>query len=62
MSENISEEYSLNRYITTFEELAPIGSGGFGEVFKVKDRFDEQLYAVKKVIIESEISFYENYF
>ena len=62
LSENISEEYSLNRYKTRFEELAPIGSGSFGEVFKVKHRFDDQLYAVKKVIIKSEICFYENYF
>ncbi|CAG2172498.1 unnamed protein product, partial [Oppiella nova] len=39
-------------FMKFFEELSTIGSGGFGTVFKVKHRFDEQLYAVKRVQIK----------
>ncbi|CAG2169642.1 unnamed protein product [Oppiella nova] len=38
-----------NNYQNLFEELSAIGSGGFGTVFKVKHRFDEHIYAVKRV-------------
>ncbi|CAG2163131.1 unnamed protein product [Oppiella nova] len=38
-----------NHYQNLFEELSAIGSGGFGTVFKVKHRFDEHIYAVKRV-------------
>ncbi|CAG2163132.1 unnamed protein product [Oppiella nova] len=38
-----------NHYQNLFEELSPIGLGGFGTVFKVKHRFDEHIYAVKRV-------------
>ncbi|CAG2168751.1 unnamed protein product [Oppiella nova] len=40
-----------NLYKNQFTELSdkPIGSGGFGTVFKVKHKIDEQIYAVKRV-------------
>ncbi|CAG2167859.1 unnamed protein product [Oppiella nova] len=38
-----------SHYQNLFEELSAIGSGGFGTVFKVKHRFDEHIYAVKRV-------------
>ena len=38
-----------NHFQNLFEELSAIGSGGFGTVFKVKHRFDEHIYAVKRV-------------
>ncbi|CAG2167093.1 unnamed protein product, partial [Oppiella nova] len=46
-----------NHYKSFFEELSdnPIGSGGFGTVFKVRHRFDEHIYAVKRIHKEDEI-------
>ncbi|CAG2170571.1 unnamed protein product [Oppiella nova] len=38
-----------NHYQNLFDELSAIGSGGFGTVFKVKHRFDEHIYAVKRI-------------
>ncbi|CAG2165845.1 unnamed protein product [Oppiella nova] len=48
LGENLSE----NLYHKLFIELSAIGSGYFGTVFKVKHRFDEQIYAVKRVEIK----------
>ncbi|CAG2164029.1 unnamed protein product [Oppiella nova] len=41
-----------NHYQNLFEELSTIGSGGFGTVFKVKHKFDEHIYAIKRVEIK----------
>ncbi len=38
----------------------PIGTGGYGFVFKVINKFDEEEYAVKKVVIKGLIT--SNYF
>lgn len=43
---------ATQRYKTDFEELAPIGKGGFGSVFKCKNKLDGQLYAVKKIFLQ----------
>ncbi|XP_035775078.1 membrane-associated tyrosine- and threonine-specific cdc2-inhibitory kinase-like [Anopheles albimanus] len=37
-------------YEQCFDQLAKVGEGSFGEVFKVRSRTDGQLYAVKKSI------------
>lgn len=37
------------RYISDFEEISKIGSGGFSSVFKVKNKLDDNFYAVKKI-------------
>ena len=37
------------RYVSDFEEITKIGSGGFSSVFKVKNKLDDNLYAVKKI-------------
>jgi len=37
------------RYISDFEEITKIGSGGFSSVFKVKNKLDDNFYAVKKI-------------
>jgi len=37
-----------SRYERDFEELNLVGQGGFGAVFKAKNRLDDNLYAVKK--------------
>ncbi|XP_067933862.1 eukaryotic translation initiation factor 2-alpha kinase 1-like isoform X2 [Watersipora subatra] len=38
-----------SRYSNDFHEIKSIGSGGFGSVFKVRNKLDEMLYAIKKV-------------
>jgi hypothetical protein len=43
------ERTLTNHYRTTFDELKPVGQGGFGSVFQVRGRVDHRLYAVKKV-------------
>ena len=40
---------SYSRYRSDFEELQLLGRGGFGEVFKVRNRVDQLLYAVKRI-------------
>ncbi|CAG2163402.1 unnamed protein product [Oppiella nova] len=52
---NVSSELGNNsfenNYINLFEELSTIGSGAFGKVYKVKHRFDEHIYAVKRILL-----------
>jgi serine/threonine protein kinase len=38
-----------SRYLQEFEELSLVGTGAFGHVFKVRNRIDSLLYAVKKI-------------
>lgn len=45
---------SSTRYRTDFVELGVLGRGGGGEVVKVRNRLDRRIYAVKKIILESE--------
>lgn len=37
------------RYISDFEEIRKIGVGGFSSVFEVKNKLDDNFYAVKKI-------------
>ncbi|CAI5711587.1 unnamed protein product [Hyaloperonospora brassicae] len=41
-----------SRYLGDFKELGLLGRGGGGEVVKVRNRLDRQLYAVKKVKVD----------
>ncbi len=41
-----------NRYISDFKELELIGQGGFGKVYKVLNRLDQQQYAIKMISFE----------
>jgi translation initiation factor 2-alpha kinase 4 len=43
-----------SRYASDFIELGVLGRGGGGEVVKVRNRLDGRVYAVKKIILESE--------
>lgn len=43
-----------SRYRTDFVELGLLGRGGGGEVVKVRNRLDKRIYAIKKIILESE--------
>ncbi|XP_026505407.1 interferon-induced, double-stranded RNA-activated protein kinase isoform X3 [Terrapene carolina triunguis] len=43
------------RLIKDFEEIEPIGSGGFGNVFKAKQIIDKKNYAVKRVMCSDKV-------
>ena len=38
-----------SRYAHDFEELGKIGEGGFGQVFKARNKLDGHIYAIKKI-------------
>ena len=40
---------STSRYKEEFVEMNRLGKGGFGSVFKVKNKLDGRKYAVKKI-------------
>jgi len=53
----VKTQYSNNsKYEQEFEEIQSLGSGSFGKVYKVRYRFDEEIYAVKKIDLKG-ISF-----
>ncbi|XDV44660.1 hypothetical protein PO909_012907 [Leuciscus waleckii] len=41
-----------SRYLSEFEEIATLGKGAYGKVFKVTNKLDGQEYAVKKILIK----------
>lgn len=43
-----------SRYFNDFTELDKISQGGFGEVFKARHKIDNHIYAIKKILINSE--------
>ncbi|KAL9656385.1 hypothetical protein ABK040_005151 [Willaertia magna] len=43
-----------SRYKTDFEELEALGEGGFGRVFKVRNKLDQRIYAIKKIKFNSQ--------
>ena len=45
----------LNTYNKTFYELNLLGSGSFGNVYKVHHKLDNEYYAMKKIIITDEL-------
>ncbi|PRP82937.1 eukaryotic translation initiation factor 2-alpha kinase 4 isoform 1 [Planoprotostelium fungivorum] len=45
----IEPRVTSSRYRNDFEELAELGSGGFGVVVKARNKLDERYYAIKKV-------------
>lgn len=47
---------NFSRYQTDFVELAPLGRGGGGEVVQAINRLDRRIYAIKRIILESEDS------
>ncbi len=55
---SLETQFSYNgMYKHKFEQIAKLGKGGFGAVFKVKSRGDKQIYAVKKIPSQGEIHF-----
>jgi len=41
----------ISNYKNVFIEEKRIGRGGFGQVFRVTNRFDDQHYAIKKILV-----------
>jgi alpha-tubulin suppressor-like RCC1 family protein len=61
-SDNFNDNFDnlmlLNeRYKSEFTELCLIGKGSYGSVFKAQHQLDKQLYAVKKIHLNSELIF-----
>ncbi len=51
---NNNDASSSSRYKNDFIELDFLGKGGGGEVVKVRNRLDRRIYAIKKVVMQSE--------
>ncbi|NXU36194.1 E2AK1 kinase, partial [Drymodes brunneopygia] len=45
-------EAQTSRYLNEFEEVARLGKGGYGKVYKVRNKLDGQFYAIKKIKIK----------
>ncbi|XP_021562064.1 eukaryotic translation initiation factor 2-alpha kinase 1 isoform X3 [Carlito syrichta] len=51
-SREVAFEAQTSRYLNEFEELAILGRGGYGRVYKVRNKLDGQFYAIKKILIK----------
>ncbi|XP_023374399.1 eukaryotic translation initiation factor 2-alpha kinase 1 isoform X2 [Otolemur garnettii] len=51
-SKEVAFEPQTSRYLNEFEELAILGKGGYGRVYKVRNKLDGQYYAIKKILIK----------
>ncbi|NWU05619.1 E2AK1 kinase, partial [Cephalopterus ornatus] len=45
-------EAQTSRYLNEFDEVARLGTGGYGKVYKVRNKLDGQFYAIKKINIK----------
>ncbi|NXV06422.1 E2AK1 kinase, partial [Cettia cetti] len=45
-------EAQTSRYLNEFEEVARLGRGGYGKVYKVRNKLDGQFYAIKKIKVK----------
>ncbi|CAG2170976.1 unnamed protein product [Oppiella nova] len=61
-STELGNNSSESHYKSLFIELSAIGSGGFGTVFKVKHKIDDQIYAVKKVTFKVSSEYVVQYY
>ncbi|KAG8433076.1 hypothetical protein GDO86_017381 [Hymenochirus boettgeri] len=51
-AKKVLSETQTSRYINEFEEIAQLGKGGYGKVYKVRNKLDGQFYAIKKILIK----------
>jgi serine/threonine protein kinase len=40
-----------SHYQNVYEEIIKIGEGGFGQVYRARNKFDDEEYAVKKILL-----------
>ncbi len=52
--QNDSDFIPINKHLNKFEEISEIGSGSYGQVFKVKLKSSSELFAIKKIAINDE--------
>lgn len=52
-SANENENSIFSRYASDFIELGKLASGGFGSVYKARNILDENIYAIKKIILRN---------
>ncbi|XP_015676257.1 eukaryotic translation initiation factor 2-alpha kinase 1 [Protobothrops mucrosquamatus] len=45
-------EAQTSRYVNEFDEISRLGKGGYGTVYKVRNKLDGQFYAIKKILIK----------
>ncbi|XP_077683588.1 eukaryotic translation initiation factor 2-alpha kinase 1 isoform X2 [Eretmochelys imbricata] len=45
-------EAQTSRYLNEFDEIARLGKGGYGTVYKVRNKLDGQFYAIKRNLIK----------
>ena len=53
-SDKIDKDASPSEYVRKYHQLCLLGRGGFGHVYKVRDVLDDQIYAVKRIVIPSD--------
>lgn len=53
--------HDKSRYLQEFQELVRLGSGASGEVWKARNRLDRQIYAVKKINLNSKENAYASH-
>ncbi|XP_045156056.1 eukaryotic translation initiation factor 2-alpha kinase 1 [Echinops telfairi] len=51
----VAFEAQTSRYLSEFEEIAILGKGGYGRVYKVRNRLDGQYYAIKKILMKNAV-------
>ena len=51
---------ATSRYAIDFVELEKIGEGGFGKVYKARHKIDGNIYAIKKIKLDSKPNSEEN--
>lgn len=51
-SREVAFEAQTSRYLNEFEEVSTLGKGGYGRVYKVRNKLDGQYYAIKKILIK----------
>ncbi|KAJ7305866.1 hypothetical protein JRQ81_010232 [Phrynocephalus forsythii] len=45
-------EAQTSRYVNEYDEVSRLGKGGYGTVYKVRNKLDGQFYAIKKILIK----------
>ena len=49
MCEEITTHLTFNRFLKDYDHIEPIGDGGFGQVYKAREKLLDKYYAVKIV-------------